>query len=215
MLVGNRMSHPVYTVRPEMPIQDALDQMHRDHVRRYPVVDEAGKLVGIVSETDLLNASPSDATSLNVWEVNYLLSKITVGRVMSRNVITVTEDTPLESAAAIMADNKIGGLPVLRNGDLVGIITETDLFRIFLELLGAREKGIRVSFQLEDKPGALSALAKAVADTGANIVALGTFQGESVADQSIVLKVSGVDKETIVNAVNPHVKVLQDVRDCC
>ncbi len=215
MLVGNRMSHPVYTVRPEMPIQDALDQMRRDHVRRYPVVDEAGKLVGIVSETDLLNASPSDATSLNVWEVNYLLSKITVGRVMSRNVITVTEDTPLESAAAIMADHKIGGLPVVRNGDVVGIITETDLFRIFLELLGAREKGIRLSFQLEDRPGALSELAKAVAEIGANIVALGTFQGESVVDQSIVLKVSGVDRETIVNAVKPHIKVLQDVRDCC
>jgi acetoin utilization protein AcuB len=209
------MSHPVYTVRPEMPIQDALDQMRRDHVRRYPVVDEGGKLLGIVSETDLLNASPSDATSLNVWEVNYLLSKITVGRVMSHKVITVSEDTPLESAAAIMADNKIGGLPVLRDGELVGIITETDLFRVFLELLGAREKGIRLSFQLEDKPGELSALAKAVAETGANIIALGTFQGETVADQSIVLKVSGVDKEAIINAIKPHIKVLQDVRDCC
>ncbi len=110
MLVGERMAHPVITIDPDTPILEALSMMRRDHVRRFPVVDHKGHLVGIVSERDLLEASPSDATSLSVWEVNYLISKITVGEVMNKDVITVTEDTLLETAARIMADKRIGGL---------------------------------------------------------------------------------------------------------
>ncbi|MCK5429255.1 MAG: CBS domain-containing protein, partial [Anaerolineales bacterium] len=144
MLVGERMSHPVISIQPDMTIVDALDMMRQEHIRRAPVM-EAGKLVGIVSETDLLYASPSPATSLSMWELNYLLSKITVKKVMTDSVLTVTDDTPIEDAARIMADNKIGGLPVMRDGDVVGIITETDLFKIFLELMGARELGVRVT----------------------------------------------------------------------
>ncbi len=115
MLVGERMTRPVLFVAPEMPVQDALAQMRKERVSRYPVLKK-GKLIGIVSEDDLLNASPSDVTSLSVWEVNYLLSKITVERVMTREVITVTEDTPLEEAARIMADQRIGGIPVMQYG---------------------------------------------------------------------------------------------------
>src|SRR3990170_3638875 len=136
MIVGERMSHPVISVPPDMPIVDALNLMKREHIRRTPVIKD-GKLVGIVSDKDLLNASPSPATSLSVWEMNYLLSKITVKDVMTKDVLTVTEDTPIEEAARIMADNKIGGLPVMRGASVVGIITETDLFKLFLELLGA------------------------------------------------------------------------------
>src|SRR3970282_2179382 len=143
MLVGERMGRPVITVRAEMPIQDALTLMHTEHIRRGPVVDARGRLVGLVSEMDLLKASPSEATSLSIWEVHYLLSKITVERVMTREVITVAEQTPIEEAARIMADNEIGGLPVLRGRELVGIVTETDLFRVFLGLLGARAAGER------------------------------------------------------------------------
>ncbi len=110
--------------------------MREERVQRFPVVDQRGRLVGVVSESDLLHAAPSDVTSLSIWEVNYLVSKITVDNVMTRNVITITENTPLEEAARIMADDKIGGLPVVRDGEVVGIITETDLFKIFLEMLG-------------------------------------------------------------------------------
>lgn len=105
MLVGERMSHPVITVPPSMPIVEALNLMKREHIRRAPVVQE-GKLVGIVSEKDLLNASPSSATSLSVWELNYLLSKVTVKEIMTTKVLTVDESTPIEEAARIMADNK-------------------------------------------------------------------------------------------------------------
>jgi len=138
MLVGERMSRPVLSVSPATPIQEALAQMRKERVSRYPVINKKGKLVGIVSEADLLHASPSDATSLSVWEINYLVSKITVERVMTTEVITVTEDTPLEEAARIMADHRVGGLPVMKGKAVIGMITQTDLFRVFLEMLGAR-----------------------------------------------------------------------------
>ncbi len=143
MLVGERMSHPVIYISPDVPINEALNLMRNEHIRRLPVIKD-GTLVGIVTDKDLLNASPSPVTSLSIWELNYLLSKITVKDVMTREVLTVTEDTPIETAARIMADNKIGGLPVMRDDKVVGILTETDLFKIFLELMGAREKGVRV-----------------------------------------------------------------------
>ncbi|GAG25157.1 unnamed protein product, partial [marine sediment metagenome] len=114
MLIGERMTgHPV-TVTQNEGIDDALKMMRDNHVRRLPVLDKKGKLVGIVSDKDLLYASPSPATSLSVHELHYLLSKLTVKEVMSSPVITVTEYTPLEEAARIMADSKIGGLPVMR-----------------------------------------------------------------------------------------------------
>jgi acetoin utilization protein AcuB len=169
MLVGERMTNLVLTVSPEESVQEALVSMRKEHIRRFPVVDKKGKLVGIVSESDLLNASPSEATSLSVWEISYLVSKITVERVMTKDVITVTEDTPIEEAARIMADKKIGALPVMKGEKLVGIITETNLFRIFLELLGARSEGVRVSFIVKDVPGKFAEIASAVRDVGGNI----------------------------------------------
>ena len=95
MLVGERMSYPVISISPDMPIIDVLNLMKRERIRRTPVIKD-GKLVGIVSDKDLLNASPSPATSLSIWELNYLLSKIKVSDVMTKKVLTVTEDTPIE-----------------------------------------------------------------------------------------------------------------------
>ena len=141
MLVGERMTRDPIVVRDDTPIDKALKIMRDNQVRRLPVLNDKGALVGIISERDLLYASPSPATSLSIYELHYLLSKVKVAAVMTTEVITVTEDTPLQEAARIMADNKIGGLPVERKGELVGIITETDLFKIFLELLEAQEVG--------------------------------------------------------------------------
>jgi acetoin utilization protein AcuB len=135
MLIKDRMTRSPITAPPEMPMQEALKLMRERGIRRLPVVDKKGKLVGIVSDRDLLHASPSDATSLSVWELNYLLSKVTLKDVMTKNVITVTPETPVQEAARIMADKKIGGLPVVQAGIVVGVITETDLFRVLLELL--------------------------------------------------------------------------------
>jgi len=131
------MSRNPITIAQDTPIQQAIMVMRDEKVRRLPVLNEKNELVGIVSEKDLLYASPSPANSLDIHELHYLISKITVREVMTRDAITVSENTPLEKAARIMVENKIGGLPVMRAGKLVGIITESDLFKIFIEMLEA------------------------------------------------------------------------------
>ena len=213
MLVQERMSHPVITIKPETPIMDVHNLMRKEHIRRLPVIDERKRLVGIVSEKDILHAKPSGATSLSVWEVQYLLSEITVEEVMTRDVITVNEDTPLEEAARIMADNKIGGLPVLRDGKVVGIITETDLFKIFLEMLGAREHGIRLAVLVPNTPGGLVQLTKAIFDIGGNILALGTFLGESCDNREVTMKVAGVNAQILEEAIKPFIERIVSVHE--
>lgn len=212
MLVKERMSHPVITVKPDLPIMDALALMQKEHIRRFPVADKKGQLVGIVSKEDILHAAPSDATSLDVWEVTRLISKITIHHVMTKDVITIDEDTPLEEAARIMADNKIGGLPILREGEVVGIITETDLFKIFLEMLGARDSGNRLSVLVPNVPGGLAQLTQSVFDIGGNILALGTFLGESSENREVVMKVEGPSAAEIEEAVGPFVEQIVDIR---
>jgi acetoin utilization protein AcuB len=213
MLVGDRMSHPVITIQEDVPVQEALAQMHKEHVHRFPVVDKRGKLIGIVSEEDLMNASPSEATTLSVWEINYLVTKITVSKVMAKNVITVTEDTPIEEAARIMADNNVGGLPVMRDGELVGIITETNLFKMFLEMFGARQVGIRMTILVRDVPGKLSELSQAINALGGNIRALGTFAGEMTGTTIITMKVSDVELGDLKNAITPSIVRMIDIRE--
>lgn len=211
MLVGERMSHPVISVSPDLPIVDALNLMKHERIRRAPVVKD-GKMVGIVSDKDLLNASTAPATSLSVWELNYLLSKITVKDVMSKQVLSVSESTPIEEAARIMADNKIGGLPVTRGEDVVGIITETDLFKIFLELMGAREPGVRVTALIPEKRGQLAALTQAIASQGGNFVAFGQFTGDTTASRLLTFKVNGLDEAQLKSIVEPLVLELIDIR---
>jgi acetoin utilization protein AcuB len=211
MLVGERMSHPVITIRPDLPIIDALNLMKREKIRRAPVVRK-GVLIGIVSDKDLLNASPSPATSLSIWEMNHLLSKVTVDEIMSKGVLTVTEDTPIEEAARTMVDNKIGGLPVLRDGKIVGIITETDLFKIFLELMGAREFGVRITALVQDEPGQLAKLTKSITDAGGNFIAFGQFSGEDPTNRLVTFKVEGVAEEELRILIEPLVEEIVDLR---
>jgi acetoin utilization protein AcuB len=212
MLVGERMSHPIISIAPDMPVHDALDMFKRERIRRAPVVKE-GKLIGIVSDKDLLNASPSPASSLSIWEMNYLLSKITISEVMSKKVLTVNEDTPIEEAARIMADNKIGGLPVLRDGHVVGIITETDLFKVFLEFMGAREKGVRVTALIDEKPGQLARITSAIAELGGNFIAFGQFTGEDPSNRLVTFKVTGLSKEEVKKSISGIAKEVWDVRE--
>jgi acetoin utilization protein AcuB len=211
MLVGERMSKPVITISPDTPIAEALNMMKVEKVRRFPVVKD-GKLLGVVSDKDLLNASPSPVSTLSIWEMNYLLNKITVSEVMVKNVLTVTEDTPIEQAARIMADNKIGGLPVMRDGGVVGIITETDLFKMFLELLGAREMGIRVTVLVVEKPGELAKLTKAISEAGGDFIAFGMFTGLDTTNRMVTFKVTGISLEDLKKAITPIVKEIVDIR---
>jgi acetoin utilization protein AcuB len=177
MLVGDRMSHPVITVTPQTTLDDAWKLMSEEHISRLPVVDKKGRLVGIVSEKKILSYTPSEATMLDVWEIKGVMNRIQVEQLMTREVITVSSDTPLEEAARIMADNEISGIPVVDDGKLVGLIAETDIFKTFLEVLGARDAGIRLSVLLEKAPGKLAALTQAIFNAGGNIISIGSFYG--------------------------------------
>jgi acetoin utilization protein AcuB len=206
------MSRPPVIVSPEMSVHDAMALFKKERIRRAPVI-KGGKLVGIVSEKDLLNASPSPATTLSVWEMNYLISKLTVAEVMTKDVTTVNEDTPTEEAARIMADNKIGGLPVVKGSRVVGIITETDLFKLFLELMGARERGVRVTALIEDKPGMLASLTKSISEAGGNFIAFGQFVGQDIGSRVVTFKVSGLDKEQVKRTIINIVAKIWDIRE--
>jgi acetoin utilization protein AcuB len=211
MLVKERMSSPVITVERTLPIMEALKLMKRQRIRRTPVLD-GGRLVGIVSDKDLLNASPSDVTSLSVWEVNYLLSQITVEEVMTREVITVGPETTVEEAARLMADNRIGGIPVLDGEELVGLITETDLFKIFLELLGAREPGTRVTALVPEKPGVLARITRAIAEGGGSFISFGVTYGDHPSNREVTFKLRGMDEQEVRAAVEPLVIRILDMR---
>ncbi len=214
MLVRERMTPNPVTIASDTPVPDALRLMRERGVRRLPVVDGRGQLVGIVSEKDLLNASPSPATSLSIWELHYLLAKLTVERVMTREVITVTEDTVIEDAARIMADKKIGGLPVMRGKTLVGIITETDLFKIFLALLGGRRRGVRVAAYIPGAKGTVAKITSVISGIGGDIVGLGFSEvTDTLAAQwEMTIKVQDVAPDRLVEAIRPLVNEILDVR---
>jgi acetoin utilization protein AcuB len=214
MLVYERMSKNPITITEDTPINEALQFMRDENVRRLPVLNKKGELVGIVSERDLLYASPSPATSLSIYEIHYLVSKITVSEVMTKDVLTVTEYIPLEEAARIMADNKIGGLPVMRDGKLVGIITESDLFKIFTEILGARDMGVRLSMLVPEQPGILADITRAIADMGGNIISLGTFLGEDPTNRLITVKVADVPEDKLVAEMKTLALEIVDARTC-
>jgi acetoin utilization protein AcuB len=209
MLVRDRMSKNPITTNPHASVPDALKVMQGSKVRQLPVLNEKHELVGIVSLVDLLRASPSPATSLSVWEINYLLEEITVDKVMTRHVITVTEDAAVEEAGRIMSDNRISGLPVMRDGELVGIITESHLFNILLELFGARTPGVRVMAKITHQQGILAKITGAISAIGGQIEALG-LHGDS---QTVTFKVQHVEREELLEAVKPFVLEILDVRE--
>lgn len=215
MFVRQYMTPNPMTITPDASVPEALRLMREKKIRRLPVVDSHGRLVGIVSDKDLLHASPSPATSLAVWEIPELLSRLKIDKVMTRNVITVGEETPLEEAARMMADKRIGSLPVMRGEALVGIITETDLFKILLELLGGRRSGVRMAFSVTSAKGKLAEITGAVFGVGGDIVGLGMSEVADSGGQhwEIMLKVQDATRAELVAAVQPLVNEISDVRE--
>jgi len=213
MLVRDYMSQPVLSVDPSTPITDALKTMRDRGIRRLPVIDSGGRLRGIVSDRDLLHAAPSPATSLSIWEITYLLGRITVEKVMTRDVLTVRPDTPVETAAQLMVDRKIGGMPVVDGGTVVGVITETDIFRLFTTLLGAHEQGIAVTATAADRPGVLADVTGAIAGAGGDVRAIVTYPTDGGSMAGIFLRVTGVAIDALTSAIEPHVDRIDEVRD--
>ncbi len=213
MLVGYRMTTDPVTVSPEMSIGDAEALMREKKVHRFPVVDKKGNLVGIVSQSDLLNAKPSSATSLSIWEVTYVLSQIKVSEVMTKKVVTVEEDCPIEEVARLMRQYSIGATPVMRDGQLVGIVTESDVFDIFLELLMAREAGVRLTAIAPYFKGSMAQISTAVTARGGLIHAINAFRSDDPGTWGLVMKVADISKDDLVKVVTPLVVKILDVQD--
>lgn len=168
MLVKERMTTKLSIVTPDIRVSEALKIMKEGRFRRLPVV-QAGKLVGIVTDKELRDATPSKATSLSVHELNYLMDKTTVGDAMHKHPLTVQEDELIETAALMMRNNKVGALPVMRGKQLVGIITESDIFDTFLDMMGIRGQGKRLQLTLPDVAGSLADVSAIISRHNCNI----------------------------------------------
>jgi len=185
-----------FTVTPQNSVPDATAMMKKHAVRHLPVV-QGSRVVGVVSQSDIAKASPSSATSLSANEVTYLLSKLKVSSIMTRDPVTISPDALLEEAAIAMRDHKIEMLPVVENDALVGVITESAILDAFIELLGFRDPGTRLTIDTTDTPGVLARLALATARHHANIQHLAVYRGQ--------------DRSTILVGVNtPNTEALEE-----
>lgn len=214
MFIKDWMRKELITVNYNDTILDALHLMRENRIRRLPVLKE-GKLVGIITEKDIKEFSPSKASTLDIYEMHSVLAKTEVKDAMTRDVITVFPTDPIERAALILRDMRFGGLPVIeKNGDLVGIITAVDVFDVFVEAMGMRKPGARVNISVQDKPGALAEIARIIKNHSLNIVSLATFfkKGEDESSREIVLRLSG-DKKDIDETVSDLRKNDFDVTD--
>lgn len=170
MKVRERMSRDLAVVTPETSIADAFQLMQERRIRRLPVMSK-NKLVGIVTIKDLNKVSPSSATSLSIFELNYLLAKTKIKDILPKNmeVITIDADANIEKAAVLMREHQIGGIPVLENGELVGIITETNIFDAFIDILGVNRPGTRIDMEVDERVGAVAAVTGIIAQHGISI----------------------------------------------
>lgn len=213
MLVRDRMTRDPVTIRPDTSFQEALKLMRDYTFRRLPIVDPNGKLVGIVSERDLLYASPSPASTLNVWEMNYLLVRLLIGEIMTKDVITTTPETPVEDAARIMVENKIGGLPVVdTDNTVIGIITETDIFTAFVDMFGGGRPGLRLTVDAPDSREVVLDLAETIYELGGNIISMGSFE-YTPSQREFVIKVANVGKDTLITSLEMIGDQVLDARE--
>jgi acetoin utilization protein AcuB len=206
------MTSAVRTVTPDATYEQALHELRAHKIRRLPVVDSHGAVIGIIAERDLLAAGPSTATTLSRAEMPELLSRVKVRDVMSRPVIMVGPDIPIEEAARLLADHKIGGMPVVDNRRLIGIVTETDLFRTMVDLFGARRKGLRLTFSVEDHRGTLAQLVGEITRQGGSIISIAVFRGADQHHPTIVTKVEDADEERMLAMLRGRGATIVDVR---
>lgn len=198
MRIKDFMTKNPITVDSETLVLDAQKIMRENNIRRLPVVDK-GKLVGIVTQHDLLMAAPSPATSLSVHELNYLLAKMKIKEIMKKNPITVSPDTTFEEAFKIGQEKKIGSFPVVENGKLVGIVTESDIVRFVTRALGIREEGARITIEgLGGKLGELNKIISIADQHQTAILSMISMQRPEKKDWMIVLRLKTSNPEAII-----------------
>ncbi len=198
MRIRDVMTRNPITVESETLVLDAQRVMKENNIRRIPVVDK-GKLVGIVTKHDLLEASPSPATSLSVFELNYLLAKMKVKEIMKKNPLTIGPDTPFEEALRLGQEKKIGSFPVVENGKLVGITTESDIIRFVTRVLGLKEEGSRITIEgLGGKLGDLEKIISIANQHHTVILSMISMPRPEKKDWMIVLRLKTNDPDPVV-----------------
>ena len=213
MLVKDVMTRNPITITGDRTLPEARDLMMKNDITKLPVLDKAGQLIGIITGNDIKNSGPSDATTLDMFELSYLLNKMTVSKVMVSPVVTVSENETVEEAARLMLDYDIGSLVVKRDELVVGIVTESDLFKAFISMFGTRHAGVRATFVMGDKPGALSVISKSLADKNGNIVSLVTADVEEDAGKrKVTLRASGIELDDMKGIIADAGATLEDIR---
>jgi acetoin utilization protein AcuB len=195
MYVRNRMTANPYTIAYNAPISEVIELMRQKNLKRVPVVN-GEKVVGILTHGDIQKVSPTKATTLSIYELNYLLSKTKVSDAMTKNVITISPDALLEEAAVLMRENRISTLAVVKENKLVGIITESDIFDAFIDLLGSRETGTRIAIEAQDVPGALANITSIFKNYDANITHIVAFRGSS-GKSDVVIRTNTINTDPI------------------
>ena len=214
MLVKDQMTPDPICGHPEMPVTEAQELMQKHNIRHLPIWDADKKLVGLVTQRTLMNAVPSDLSKFRPFVVNYVLAKLKARNIMVKDVIIISEDTALEEAARVMSDKRIGCLPVMRGDELVGIISDSDLFTIMVGLLGARRAGVRVIVHQPDRAGEVARISRAIADQGGYLTVFVTYPTADPGVWASVLKVTNLSEETLVHTLGdlPQIDV-KDVRE--
>ena len=210
MFVVNRMTkHPV-TASSATKVDEAIHLLKKHNIRRLPVVDD-GKLVGIVTDKDLMRVTPSAATTLAKYEINSLLAGISIGEIMSKSVISVNESAPIEEAALLMSRNRVSGLPVTSDvGAVVGVITETDIFDAFVNIMDLEEGKTRITLEVADKVGVVCDLAGIVSEAGYNIDSFVTCRKEG-GKYDIIMRGDFEDTDALAAALAAHGYVVQHI----
>ncbi|MBU4345185.1 MAG: CBS and ACT domain-containing protein [Desulfobacteraceae bacterium] len=198
MLVKNWMSKTVVTIEADDSIQAGMKLLKQHKIRMLPVTKK-GKLVGVITDRDIKRASASDATTLSVHELNYILSKVKVKEIMSDRLITVPFDYTVEETAEVLLHNKISGVPVVdHDGKIVGTITQTDLFRVIITLTGVGEKGVQFAFQLKNRPGSIKAVADIIRGYDGRIVSiLSSYERVPEGYHNVYIRMYGVERSKL------------------
>jgi acetoin utilization protein AcuB len=200
MLVKNWMSKPAITVDANDSMNDAIKLLKQNDIKMLPVM-EKGKLVGIVTDRDLKRASASDATTLEIHELLYLISKIKIKEIMTKKPITVPLDYTIDETAEILLKNKISGVPVIDHyGDVVGTINQNDLFRIIISLTGAEKKGIQFGLEVEDRPGSIKEVTDIIREYGGRMASILTSYDLSYKGfRRVYIRMYGIDRFKLNN----------------